>query len=40
MELQTSEYADISNVNACEKHARRKPKVSRARVILPGLVGS
>ena len=35
----TSEYASISSDKASEKLARRKPKVSWERVILPGLVG-
>ena len=34
-----SENADISNDKACEKHARRKSKVSCARLIRAGLVG-
>ena len=35
----TSEYAGISSVKACEKHVRRKSKVSYARLIRVGLVG-
>ena len=34
-----SENADMSNDKACEKHARRKSKVSCARLIRAGLVG-
>ena len=34
----TSEYAGISSVKACEKHVRRKSKVSYARLIRVGLV--
>ena len=34
-----SENADMSNDKACEKHARRKSKVSCARLIHAGLVG-
>jgi hypothetical protein len=37
---ETSEYADISNDKTGEKPVRRKPKVSWARLILPGLVGT
>ena len=33
------DYVGISNVNSDEKSGRRKPKVSWARDILPGLVG-
>ena len=33
-----SENAGISSKKACENHARRKPKVSRATRIVPGLV--
>ena len=32
-------YADMSNDNAGERPARRKPKVSWVKVIFPGLVG-
>ena len=35
-----SEYADISNDKMGEKPIRRKPKVSWARVIRLGLVGT
>ena len=35
----TSEYAGISSVKACEKHAHRKSEVSYARLIRVGLVG-
>ena len=35
-----SEDADISNVKAGEIPVRRKPKVSRATIFVPGLVGS
>ena len=34
-----SDYADVSNDKGSERLPRRKPKVSRARVILPGLAG-
>ena len=30
----------ISNDKECEMHSRRKTKVSRATLIVPGLVGS
>ena len=33
-----SENAGISSKKACGNHARRKPKVSRATRIVPGLV--
>ena len=36
---ETSENAGMSNVKACENHARRKPKVSYATSIGIGLVG-
>jgi hypothetical protein len=36
----TREHADISNVKAGEIPARRKPKVSRAMPVIPGLVGT
>ena len=36
----TSEHGGMSSENASEKLARRKPKVSWARLILLGLVGS
>ena len=36
----TRAYASISSDKASEKLARRKPKVSWERVILPGLVGT
>ena len=36
----TSAYADMSSDKAGEKPARRKPKVSWGRLILPGLVGT
>ena len=39
-ELYRSDHADISNDKTGEKPVRRKPKVSRARVIRPGLVGT
>ena len=38
--LLRSEHVDISNEKMGEKPIRRKPKVSWARVILLGLVGS
>ena len=38
-ELYRRDHADISNDKTGEKPVRRKPKVSRARVIHPGLVG-
>ncbi len=38
--VQTREHADISNVKAGEIPARRKPKVSWATLIVPGLVGT
>jgi hypothetical protein len=34
-----SDYAGTSNDKTDEKSVRRKPKVSWARLILPGLVG-
>ena len=34
-----SDYAGMSNDNAGENPARRKPKVSWGRLVLPGLVG-
>ena len=34
-----SDYADMSNDKTGEKPVRRKPKVSRVKVIFPGLVG-
>ena len=37
---QGSEDVGISNENASEKLARRKPKVSRAMLFSPGLVGT
>ncbi len=37
---QSSEYAGVSNEKIGENPIRRKPKVSRGRVVLPGLVGS
>ena len=36
----SSEYAGVSNEKMGENPIRRKPKVSRGRVVLPGLVGS
>ena len=36
----TSEDADMSNVKAGEIPVRRKPKVSWAMLIIPGLVGT
>ena len=36
---QGSENVGMSNRNACEIHAHRKSKVSRATAIVPGLVG-
>jgi len=33
-----SENAGTSSKNGCERHPRRKPKVSRATRIVPGLV--
>jgi hypothetical protein len=36
----TREHADISNEKAGEIPARRKPKVSRATLFVPGLVGT
>ncbi len=36
----TSEDADISNDKTGEIPVRRKPKVSRATSVVPGLVGS
>ena len=36
---ETSEYAGMSSVKACEKHVHRKSKVSYARLIRVGLVG-
>ena len=36
----SSEYAGVSNEKIGENPIRRKPKVSRGRVVLPGLVGS
>ena len=36
----TSEDADISNEKTGEIPVRRKPKVSWARLVLPGLVGT
>ena len=35
----SSENAGISNLKTCENHVGRKSKVSRATVIVPGLVG-
>ena len=37
--LNRSDYADVSNDKESEKLSRRKSKDSRARLILPGLVG-
>lgn len=37
--LYRSDYADMSNDKTGEKPVRRKPKVSRVKVIFPGLVG-
>ena len=36
----SSENAGVSNEKMGENPIRRKPKVSRGRVVLPGLVGS
>lgn len=36
----TSEYADMSNVKPGEIPGRRKPEVSRATLIVPGLAGT
>ena len=36
----SSENAGVSNEKTGENPVRRKPKVSRGRVVLPGLVGS
>ena len=36
----SSENAGVSNEKIGENPIRRKPKVSRGRVVLPGLVGS
>lgn len=35
-----SEYADMSNVKPGEIPGRRKPEVSRATIIAPGLAGT
>ena len=35
----SSENAGISNLKRCENHLGRKSKVSRATVMVPGLVG-
>ena len=37
--LHGSDYVGISNEKNGENPFRRKPKVSRARLVLPGLVG-
>ena len=34
------EYAGVSNEKIGENPIRRKPKVSRVKVVVPGLVGS
>ena len=34
-----SENADMSSDKECEKHSRRKPKVSCVKLICAGLVG-
>ncbi len=31
-----NDFVGISSDNACENHARRKPKVSRVKLICPG----
>ena len=36
----TSEYADMSNDKTGEIPVRRKPKVSWAMLVIPGLVGT
>ena len=38
--LRTSENADMSSEKPDENSGRRKPKVSWARFVLPGLAGS
>ena len=38
--LSTSDYADMSNEKPGENPGRRNPKVSRARFVLPGSVGT